>query len=262
MIGHRTCIICLPRSGSQLCEILIAEVKANNTRGRRRLGEYFENWNGSEYILIDNNFLFQTSFKAVKSPLQIAENFEERINLLKQVNPDQPFVMRLFLMDNYDKLTLAKIILELKNLNFEFVTLFRDVEDQILSYMLAQTYKVSKNEDVFAINRPIADPVNIDINLLANPVDYIYNSSLNWEANLNNLLTGINYQTINYNTIYSDLEKIYNIKFKYLGNKSIKGNPLDLILNKEEVLGFLLNRYSGLRSSSRFTNSAAYAIIT
>jgi hypothetical protein len=38
------------------------------------------------------------------------------------------------------------------------------------------------------------------------------------------------------------MEKIYDTTFKYQGKKSINGDPLDLILNKDEVLDFLSSK--------------------
>jgi hypothetical protein len=60
------------------------------------------------------------------------------------------------------------------------------------------------------------------------------------------LLRNVEHKQVKYESIYSDMENIYNTKFKYLGKKSIKNDPFDLILNKEEVMGFLLNKSSGL----------------
>ena len=38
------------------------------------------------------------------------------------------------------------------------------------------------------------------------------------------------------------MENYFNIKLKYKGVKSIKGDPLDLILNKTEVIDYLSSK--------------------
>jgi hypothetical protein len=237
MTGHRTCIICLPRSGSQLCEILSGEIKTSC-----QLGEYFENWNRSEYVVDNENNIRLKNFASISSNFKLFEGFEERLNLLKNTNINQSLTLRIFLMDQYNKNTLSKIIIELKNIGFEFITLTRDIKEQLLSYMVAKTYV----KNVFGINSEINEPVQINLNYLHNVLNQIYVSHLLWEKNLSAVLHNIEYQKVKYESIYLDMENIYNTKFKYLGKKSINGDPFNLILNKEEVMGFLLNKSSGL----------------
>ena len=69
MNGHRICIICLPRSGSQLCEILSGEKHSS-----LQLGEYFENWNRGEYVTDnDNNLILKNKAIYELSKLEITE---------------------------------------------------------------------------------------------------------------------------------------------------------------------------------------------
>ena len=60
------------------------------------------------------------------------------------------------------------------------------------------------------------------------------------------LFRNIEYQKISYENIYQDMETAFDTKFRYSGKKSINGDPLDLILNKEEVLSFLSSRLEGI----------------
>jgi len=230
MKGHRTCIICLPRTGSQLCEILSSEIKSSMS-----LGEYFENWNRTEFILTEHNYIQQPNVVSIASPFKLFGNFEERLDLLKKVNINQPLTLRIFLMDHYDKEVLSKIIIELKNIGFEFLTLTRDIKEQLLSYMVART------TNIFIINSEIKEPVHINLKTLNNGLTQIYNSYALWENNLSIILRDVEYQKVKYASIYSDMEQIYDTKFKYLGEKSIKSDPFDLIINREEVMGFLTN---------------------
>ena len=237
MNGHRTCIICLPRTGSQLCEKLTCEI--NNAYN---LGEFFEDWNRSEYIIDSNNNIHLKNFAMMMtSGFKIVDDFETRLVLLKKVDLNQPLTLRMFLMDHYDKDILFKIIVELKNMGFEFITLQRNIKEQLLSYMIANTHLYSNNKNVFSINQSISEPVTINLTKVKFPVNQIYNSSINWKINVSKVLYNIDYKTVNYESVYSDMEKIYNKKFKYSGEKSIEGDPFDLILNKEEVTSFLMN---------------------
>jgi hypothetical protein len=232
MNGNRTCIICLPRTGSQLCEQL-----ANEVTSGIQLGEYFENWNRSEYITdLDNNIILK-NFASIPTGFKLFEGFKERLDLLKNTNINQPLTLRIFLMDQYDKDILSNIIIELKNIGFEFITLKRDIKEQLLSYMIARSYV----KNVFRINSEINQPVYIDLTKLNKVLTHIYDSHLLWEKNLSVVLHNIEYQTVNYESIHSDMENIYNTKFKYQSEKSIKGDPFDLIINKQEVMDFLTN---------------------
>lgn len=251
MIGHRTCIICLPRTGSQLCERLQGEIHNSFF-----LGEYFENWNRSVFSLDADHNISLKSFEGIASPFLLFNEIEERLALLKKVNVNQSLSLRIFLMDHYDKDILRNLMLELKNLGFEFITLYRDVKEQLLSYIIARAYEHSKNKNVFGINNEINEPVFVKLTRMTQVLGEIYHSSINWESNVSLILNDIEYQKVNYASIYNDMEKIYNTKFKYLGEKSIKTDPFDLMINKKEVMNFLVTNYSGLWASSRFTNSA------
>jgi hypothetical protein len=236
MIAHRTCIICLPRTGSQLCEKLSGEVQTSF-----QLGEYFEDWNRNEYIISDGNIKLK-NFANIPTKFKLFENFQERLDLLKNTNINQPLTLRIFLMNHYDKMTLSNIIIELKNIGFEFITLTRNIKEQLLSYMIVRSYK----QNVFGINSEINEPVYINLNHLNTTLNQIYVSHLLWEKNLSIILHNVEYQKVKYESIYSDMENIYNTKFKYLGEKSIKIDPFDLITNKEEVMSFLSNKIRGL----------------
>jgi len=239
--NRRTCIICLPRSGSQLCERLAAEATS-----ARMLGEYFENWNQSEYALMLDNRMYLKKFVQQPAELMIRENFNESMALLKQTTRDQPLTIRLFLMDHYDKNTLLSIVTDLKSIGFEFIVLHRNIREQLLSYMIALAYHISKNKMVFAINNVIDETVSVDIPSLAHVLDKLVISFKNWETNLSIVLKDIEYRKISYENIYQDMEAAFDTKFRYSGKKSINGDPLDLILNKEEVLSFLSSRLEGL----------------
>ena len=142
-------------------------------------------------------------------------------------------------MDHYDKVELSNIVVELKNMGFEFITLVRDLREQLLSYMIAHTHTTSINNNAFNINSFVTEPATINISKFYGTLKQIVDSSINWGKNISSILNNIDYQQINYKTIYSDMSRIYNTEFKYSGIKSIKGDPFDLIVNKREVMGIL-----------------------
>jgi len=229
MNGHRTCIICLPRTGSQLCEKLAGEI--NNAY---MLGEFFENWNGdSQYEIDINNNIYMKEFVLKPSPFKLTNGLKERLDILKKTDPKQALTLRIFLMNHYDKLELSNLIIELKNMGFEFITLERNLKDQIISYMLACTH------NMFDINSTINDPIKVNISKLYTTLRQISDSNIHWGNNVDAILGNISYKKIRYETIYSDMEEAYDRKFKYSGVKTLKGDPFDLIINKEEVMVFL-----------------------
>jgi hypothetical protein len=106
--------------------------------------------------------------------------------------------------------------------------------------MITLSYFNFKNKNVFGITSDIDEPVHVNFNRLGGMLDDLAISSNKWEHNLSTILNNTEYKKVKYENIYADMEKIYNIKFKYVGKKSIKVNPLDLILNKEEAVNFLI----------------------
>lgn len=235
MKGHRTCIICLPRSGSQFCEKLISGV-----HNAYQLGEYFEAWNESEYKLDSNNNIVGMNYKMKPSHFAVDSNYQEKLNFIKAINKDQPLTVRLFLMSTYDTVKLGSIISQLHDMGFEFVTLFRNLTDQLLSYMIAYEYREGKNKDVFTIDSPINELVTIHFTSELKKVLYMIKvSSVQWENNLSIVMKGIPYQNVSYESIISDMETVFETKFNYSGSKSITVDPFELIENKIEVLEFL-----------------------
>ena len=239
MNGHRTCIICLPRSGSQWCEKLVREI-----HNAHALGEYFESWHTSTYTFNNNNYVINKQSIFNDDSYNLTVTITEHIDLLKKINPTQPLIIRFFLFDHYDKNDVVNIMKELKILGFEFILLKRNLKEQLLSYIIARTYKLMGDSYAFFINSDRNRLITVDIDdQLLRGLNKIYNSSINWEKNIQEVFIKIKYQKVKYETLQSDMEKIYNRNFNYTGSKSIKTNPEDLILNKNEVLDLLANEF-------------------
>ena len=231
---NRVCVLTTPRSGSQLCENLIRDhIHAIS------LGEYFESWNQYKYTVVDGK-LTPLDNTAVNAVFGINDNYLERLGILEQADINQPMVLRLFLLEKYDKNVLSTIIHKLHELNFNFVCLKRKpIIDQLLSYLIALHYKMHLKMNVFAINSNINIPVSLDILFAKKILGMLYPSLVNFDKNVNSIMGDIPKHNIEYDSIYEDLGRLYNTEFHQSGTKSIQGNPLDLIINKNEVIDLL-----------------------
>lgn len=234
----RTCIICLPRTGSQFCERMIASID-NATM----LGEYFEAWNDSIYALDQNKFLFMDKFILKKEPFNIHPLFDDRIKKIINSNKTQNIVLRLFLMDNYNKKTFKSIIDNLNADGFNFLTLYRSLEDQLLSYCIAYS-NFARNKNTFAIDSVVVDKVFVNISKIESTIEYISRSNKNFSMNVKYIFEGktLNVNHVKYESLANDIHKIYGIQIKIDGPKTVQGNHLDYILNKEET-SRLINKY-------------------
>ena len=172
MNGHRTCIICLPRSGSQWCEKLVYEIQ-----GAYTLVEYFESWHKSTYTFDLNNYIIDRQFINNADEYNLTVNITEHIDLLKKINPTQPLTIRFFLFNHYNKNDVITIMKELKTLGFEFLVLHRNLKEQLLSYIIARTYKQMGDPLAFFINRERNKLVTVNIDdKLINGLTKIFNS--------------------------------------------------------------------------------------
>lgn len=234
----RTCIICLPRTGSQLCERMISSID-NATM----LGEYVEAWNDSIYALDENKFLFMDKFISKKEPFNIHPLFDDRIKKIINSNKTQPFVLRLFLMDNYNKETFKSIIDNLNAAGFNFLTLYRSLEDQLLSYCIAYS-NLARNKNTFIIDSAVVDKVFVNISKIESTIEHISRSNKKFSMNVKYIFEekNLNVNHIEYESLVNDIHKIYGIKIETGGNKTVQGNHLDYILNKEETIR-LINKY-------------------
>lgn len=234
MIGKRICIICTPRSGSQLCAKLI-----NQYNNALDLNEYFERWNQSIYQINDEGLALKEHI-SVSSHFSIEENYHDRIEVLKSAKNDQPLTLRLFLLEKYPKNIISTILSELQKLDFEFIQLDRkNVFDQILSYLITIQYRVSLNKNVFGMNSKITDRVTIDLSLAEKFINILYPSIVNLSANVKTILPNTVVKHVYYETIFDDIGMLCETKFNNTGIKSIEGDPLDLVINKDDLLSLL-----------------------
>ena len=232
----RTCILCLPRSGGQYCENLIASLDSQCMR----LGEYLEGWNESDYLLDENNRLVKENINSVISPFAINSKYLHRLELLKNADKEQNFTMRLFVFDDY---VLTGIVDSLAESGFAFASLQRDFYSIAMSYILAFNYAIQGNP-IWTINSQISNPVTVHIPSTKRVLDRIYAAFNNWNNNLAKL--NIEYKQFNYDTLVNDITDAFGSFPNYQGNKTVTHDYLTHIVNKDDVVKMIDSYASGL----------------
>jgi LPS sulfotransferase NodH len=234
MTYDKTCIICTPRSGSQLCETLIQRIQNDP---HINLGEYFEKWNQSEYLII-NNQVKSIVKKDKRSDYGIDDNYESRLSTLENIN--QNITLRLFCLFSYDIKKMQFIIEQLITQGFNFVILSRNnKKQQVLSWLIARSYTDHYSKNVFGANSIIDKPVEIDLKLYNNTIVNFMLTYRYWDSIIEVLMNKITPKKVIYETIYEDLSNYYGKTFDRIGNKTVVGNHLDYIINKDEVAEYL-----------------------
>jgi hypothetical protein len=256
---HRTCIIGLPRSGSQLCEKLVAGQynktlilgllfdalkyttydnsgiitrTSTNLHGKIQLsiGQYLQDTKFEAYKL---NTVIEDMLATYASINSISHDWKERLRNIGDLDRNTPVTIRLFL-DNMEELSLYKeIVMQLQNLGFKFLSLEREFEAQVLSHLIARNYSMV-HKDIFTINSAILQPVLIPSNLLTSRmIESVAVTKLKWSTYMKMINVPIKF--VNYETMLFDLEGIYNCAFKVAGHKTISGDPYNWIINADEI---------------------------
>jgi hypothetical protein len=214
---HRYCIVGQPRCGSHHFESYIYNTLIKNSNATK-LGEYLHWWSGRfSRFKLENGNIIKTS---VDKEVDLLAEFQQRIEMLKQNNVDQPLVARLFFVDNM--LVNFKSLAELyANANFKFIYIKRDLEQQIISWYF------SKDESKWSLSL-FENQKIVDIELLKEYVlEYVKNQYYGEQW-----LTNIQHDCID----YKDLSDYPSEHFKMMPN-----DPYDLILNKNKVKDVFTN---------------------
>ena len=228
--------MCLPRSGSQYCENLIASLDDQCMM----LGEYLEGWNESDYVLDKNFILDRSEFKSMRSPFVINSKYTDRLELLKKSNKEQNFTMRLFVFDEYN---LTDVIASLSDTGFSFVSLQRDFYSIAMSYTLALNSAI-QGTPIWTINSKISNPVTVHIPSTKQVLDRIYRAFNNWNDNLAKL--NVEYKKFNYDNLVNDITDAFGTVPKYQGIKTVTHDYSTHIVNKDDVLKMMDSYASGL----------------
>lgn len=208
--NNRYCILGLPRCGSHWLESIISH-KLNATV----LGEYFHWWS-SRYsrFRLDKGYLIPDNERSEIDPFL---EMERRRTFLREANPSQAMVARLFMLDNWFW-DYEKVAEELLKNGFEFVYLKRDFEDQLISYYF------SKEENKWSRSL-FENELTVDIEKLKK---YVF-SFCKFRKDGESWLKNIPHTVIEYESLSSNQEEAG-------GNfKMMPEDPYKLIKNKDQV---------------------------
>jgi len=232
----RTCILCLPRTGSQYCENLISSLDQECTM----LGEYLEAWNEMDYQLDDNSILSRGPKIEARAAFSINSKYLHRLSLLKNSNTNQNFTLRLFGFAHYNLSTITNM---LEDSGFKFVSLSRDFRSMALSYAIAFN-AATRGTPVWGVNSSVADPVLVNIAVTKRILDKIYQSHIVWNDTISSL--SVSSSPLQYDTLVDDVTTVFGKVPTYTGTKTIQHDYLNHIVNQSEVMKMIDSYASGL----------------
>lgn len=256
---YRTCIIGLPRTGSQLCEKLIASA-FNNTM---MLGTYFDGSTLKNFIQSDDIGFAETvnpygqldtkivqflesgnktfaSKKLIEDILEIylkvnaiSTDWKHRMAVLSKLDHTIPVTVRLFLNNLHEMTTYKEIVQDLRNIGFSFISLERNYESQVLSQLIARNYSMTR-ENIFSMDSVIKEPITVPVNLFtAYVIQFAALMKLNWGTYMKMLQVPI--KRVTYENMCVDLKSVYMRDFTITGHKTIQGDPYQWITNSDEI---------------------------
>lgn len=209
---HRYCIVGQPRCGSHHLEHIIYQQLLQKDPTAIRLGEFLDWWSsGFSKFEIANGVIYKQKTDGENNALK---EFDNRTKILKNVNPTQPLVSRLFFIENM----LSSFTDQAKmyqDAGFKFIYLERDLESQIISYCFSIEHR-QWSHHIFSNYK------TLDINRLKSYIFDFTKNNLYGERWLNT----VNYEHVNYESLAP-----YSSEFV----KQMPIDPYDLVLNKDEV---------------------------
>ena len=224
----RICLLGLPRSGSQYIAELICRCHRDSVTDCQ---EPFTESLELEAIENKNGNIVRTKNKNFAS---LDDQCTHMINVINSTNSTQNLLLRLFLLDNIEPF-LPTIITELKKNNFQFLAIKREnIENQLLSYGIAQT---TQQWNTFN-STPYNNGQKYTIKNLGS-MQWLYDQIKKYESRL--ALLECDYEIIRYEHAPADLLKILEIPIYRRSRlqKQIIGDPYDIIENSDEVKDFL-----------------------
>jgi hypothetical protein len=134
---HRYVVLGFPRSGTQLLESFIKYSLSEQHDNVVALQEIFTR----HTVLIDTIVLEDNQVKIHNysnvTYADMSSAADQRLNVIKNGDPNQPMICRMFLDDGLATVTFTQGIEYLKNLNFKFVYIERRFDHTIISGMFA-----------------------------------------------------------------------------------------------------------------------------
>lgn len=230
----RTCILSLPRSGSQYCEKLISSL----SNGATELNEFFHSWIATDYYIEDGILTIGEATQG-EPALKLHPEFKHRIELLSNANPSQNFTIRMFLLTTFDKDNLSYIVQELSKINFKFVYLERNFRDIVKSFGVAASSWMS-GHPVWVINSELPNCLTVKIEETKALTDIFYESYLKRKELLSML--NIPYSTVRYDNLVTDITTVFGSCPSYVGNRTINKELEKFVTNSKEFID-LINSY-------------------
>lgn len=129
----RYCIVAGPRSGSTWLEFILLEHLKSIDTNPMRLGEFFQPIvaKHEQFVLSNDN----TIIHGRKNWETDRETFNARLSMILNGNHNQSITMRLFPQDYFfDFIDYLELANTLKNCNFKFISLYRDIFSRALSW--------------------------------------------------------------------------------------------------------------------------------
>lgn len=247
-MSRRWCIIAGPRSGSTWLENMIfKKIKSLDSR-TEMLTEVLEPSLNLNYIIDDYKNLKINGCN--KNPLIISELIDDRIKLIQNVRDDQPMTMRIFPKNEiYSESKFWFFLYLLKQKNFNFVSLNRDLFDRSISlYMMYETKIIHRwgdtkystinsngESDLFLFEKEAIKPKIIKINI--DKFKDILESEYITEKNITNINLLLECKTVEYknlieNSKNNDIPININVNIRTTYDIEYK----DIIENYDEVL--------------------------
>jgi hypothetical protein len=189
-MNNRWCIIAGARSGSTWLENLIFESLPKNKKPLR-LNEYILSPFLTTFSKDENNYVCENN--VLMLPLtndETAQIIQDRIDTISTANIEQPLTMRVFIRPNQTlNLDYNMFFNKLADINFKFVTLYRNIFDKSLSlYFMENTgivHRWGNNKETYHYDTMQGNKKPSDISKL----EPLTVNMSNWLRNLYNSYT-------------------------------------------------------------------------
>lgn len=226
---NRYAVLGVPRSGTQLTEAFVNYSLSKKYDDVVSLQEIFT----APACLVNTIKLEEGKLRIYDGSTvvfaDVAKVAKERLDLISQVNPDQPLVCRVFLDDRMASKSFVDGINYLKDLNFKFLYVERNFEHKIISAMFA------KKSFIFSTyrNKMMLD---IDIDELKSFIMARYMIEQQHKKIINKM---IEYDVVQYDALVAKADTLdeheRHLAFGIYRVKQLALDPYEQIINAEEV---------------------------
>ncbi len=236
---ERVCFLSLPRSGTQL----IGNIFRQRYIRQLEIGELFESHHISSYMFDHNDYLFRINFERSPFPTgwKLWDRDSYRLDVLKRFNLEQQLSIKLFVFKHYDTQLFDRIVETFIDRKFSFVSLQRNVVDQLFSYIVADHWSKGLNNNVFPINRVVQGTSKV---IITEGIDkmcrYMAESNMLFQDNIQRLKSKYNLTIphVTYENIFEQCSTLLQFQAKNDGVKTLDDPKLH-IENYEEIKTYI-----------------------